>query len=206
MSFVPAAGRAGLIGTYDATIRLTMRESRWRPAVAALAGSGVVVEVGAGTGTQSLELARSAAAVLAVEPDPSALSIARSKADASRVRWLEGMADALPVESGSADAVVMTLMLHHLDGAGKRAALREAHRVLRASGRLIVADWGVPFGPVPRAGMRALARIDGEAGIRDHVAGRLPAFIEEAGFTAPQRHARLGTLWGTLELLTATRP
>jgi ubiquinone/menaquinone biosynthesis C-methylase UbiE len=206
VSFVPAAGHEAFTGTYDFTIALTMREARWRPAVASLAGSGVVVEVGAGTGTQSLLLAGEGGEVVAVDPDPSALEIARAKEGADRVRWLEGMAAGLPVDSGAADAVVMTLMLHHLDAGGKGAALAEARRVLRPGGRLVVADWGVPAGPVPRAGMRLLAKIDGEAGIRDHVAGRLPALIEGAGFDPPERHARLGTVWGTLELLTATRP
>ena len=206
MSFVPAAGHEAFTGVYDLVTALTAREARWRPAVASLAGAGVVVEIGAGTGTQSLLLAGEGGEVVAVDPDRSALEIARAKDGADRVRWLEGMADALPLESGSADAVVMALMLHHLDGAGKQAALREAARVLRPGGRLVVADWGVPAGAVPRAGMRLLAKIDGEAGIRDHVAGRLPALIEAAGFEAPERHARLGTVWGTLELLTARRP
>ena len=42
-------------------------------------------------------------------------------------------------------------------------------------------------------------------GERDHVAGHLPSLIAEAGFSPPKRHARLGTVWGTLDLLTATR-
>jgi hypothetical protein len=54
--------------------------------------------------------------------------------------------------------------------------------------------------------MRVLARIDGEPGIRDHVAGRLPELIASAGFDRPARRARLGTVWGTLELLRAARP
>ena len=210
MSFVPAAGRFAL-RLYDPVLRLTMREARWRPVVAALAAgsSGSVVEVGAGTGAQTLALADltgEGGQVVAVDADSSALSRARAKPGAERVRWVEGMADSLPVEAGSADAVVMTLLLHHLDADGKRAALAEAARVLRAGGRLVVADWGRPRGPVPRLGARALTAIDGEAGLRDHLAGHLPHVIADAGFAPPECHGSLGTIWGTLELLTATRP
>ena len=207
MSFVPAAGRFAL-ALYDPVLRLTMRERRWRPAVAALA-SGVVVEVGAGTGAQSLLLASSAGEggqVVAVDADSSALAVARAKPGAERVRWVEGMASSLPVDAGSADAVVMTLLLHHLDLDAKRAAFNEAARVLRAGGKLVVADWGRPRGPVPLLGARALTAIDGEAGLRDHLAGHLPRLIVDAGFAPPKRHGTLGTIWGTLELLSATRP
>ena len=210
MSFVPAAGSFAL-RLYDPVLRLTMREARWRPAVAGLAAdqASLVVEVGAGTGAQSLLLASSAGEggqVVAVDADSSALSRARAKPGAERVRWVEGMAASLPVEAGSADAVVMTLLLHHLGADGKRAALAEAARVLRAGGRLVVADWGPPRGPLSRLGARALVAIDGEAGLRDHLAGDLPRLIADAGFAPPTRHGSLGTIWGTLELLSATRP
>lgn len=204
-SFVPAAGWSALTRAYDPVLAVTMREGLWRPVVASLAGGGVVVEVGAGTGSQSLELAGAGARVVAVDPDSSALAIAARKPGADAVDWREGMADALPVDSASADAVVMTLLLHHLDADGKRGALREAARVLRPGGRLCVADWGRPGGLAPRLGALVLRQVDGAAGVDDMLAGRLPAFVTGAGFAPPRRVGRLGTVWGTVELLVAAR-
>lgn len=92
-----------------------------------------------------------------------------------------------------------------IDGDPEALALAEARRVLRPGGRIHIADWGKPRDPLMRAGLFALAIFDGFDGIRDHVAGRLPSFVEGAGFGAVIRHDRLRTAWGSLELLSATR-
>jgi ubiquinone/menaquinone biosynthesis C-methylase UbiE len=205
--YVPAAGRAWLTRAYDPVLALTMRERRWRGALAGLAGGGLVVDVGAGTGAQSLILAsRDGTRVLAVDGDPAALSIARRKPGADAVDWRVGLAASLPVETGAADAVVMTLLLHHLDAGGKRAALGDALRVLRPGGRLCVADWGTPRRALPKLGARVLRAVDGAAGLDDHLAGGLPAVIAGAGFGEPRLCGRVPTVWGTLELLVASRP
>ena len=57
-----------------------------------------------------------------------------------------------------------------------------------------------------RAAFFTLQLIDGFAGTADHAAGRLPAFIEGAGFGEVELHDRLRTAWGSLELLSAERP
>jgi SAM-dependent methyltransferase len=111
--------------------------------------------------------------------------------------------DALPLEDGCADAVVMSLLLHHLESDGKRAALEEARRVLRPEGRLHIADWGKPQGALLRAGFLFLQLLDGFANTRDHAAGRLPAFIEAAGFDEATTWRRLRTPWGSFELTSA---
>lgn len=205
---MPAAGRAAFTRLYDPVVSATLREGAWRGVVADLPDRGVVVDVGCGTGEQALVLAAlagDAGSVIAVDGDPAVLEIARSKAGAPAVDWRVGLADALPVEAASADAVVMTLLLHHLDATAKRAALAEAVRVLRPGGYLSVADWGTPRGVVPALGARALRALDGSAGLDDHLAGRLPAYIAAASFTAPRLRARLATVWGTLEILGAER-
>ena len=47
----------------------------------------------------------------------------------------------LPFEDGSFDVVVSSLAIHNVSGAGDRAkALREAARVLKRGGKLVIAD------------------------------------------------------------------
>ena len=134
------------------------------------------------------------------------MALARAKDGAEAVEWKQGLANALPLADGSCDRATMSLLLHHLDADGKRAALAEAHRVLRPGGSIHIADWGKPQDPLMRIGLFTLAIFDGFDGIRDHAAGRLPLFIEGAGFGEVCRHDRLRTPGGSLELLSATRP
>jgi ubiquinone/menaquinone biosynthesis C-methylase UbiE len=211
--YVPAAGLRGLTRFYDPIIAVTMREQLFRgrltkQLLADLPAEAAIADVGAGTGTFAIGLAAAApsATVVAVDGDPEVLAIAQAKPGAAAVEWRQGLAGELPLADGSCDRVAMSLLLHHLDADGKRAALAEAHRVLRPGGSLHIADWGKPQDPLMRAGLFTLALFDGFDGIRDHAAGRLPRFIEGAGFAEVRRHDRLRTVAGSLELLSAARP
>lgn len=208
--YVPAAGRAALTRLYDPGMALTMRERAWRPplldrVVAGLPEGGRVVDVGAGTGTFAIALAgaRPDIEVVAVDGDPEALDLARSKPGGERIDWCEGLAGRLPLDEASVDAVTMSLLLHHLDPAGKRAALAEAARVLRPGGSLHVADWGRPQRPLERVGFLLLRVLDGFENTRDHAAGRLPTLVADAGFAAIATWRAIGTPWGRLELTSA---
>jgi ubiquinone/menaquinone biosynthesis C-methylase UbiE len=124
---------------------------------------GRILDLGTGTGTLAIALAaaRPDAAVIAVDGDPQALALARRKRGADRVQWREGLAGELTLEDADVDAAVMSLLLHHLERAAKRRALRDVRRVLRPSGRLFVADWGRPHDPIMRAAFAVLQLIDG---------------------------------------------
>jgi ubiquinone/menaquinone biosynthesis C-methylase UbiE len=208
--YVTAAGLRGLTRFYDSIVALTTRERLFRGQLAEQVSAGLregarVADIGAGTGTFAIALAadRPATEVIGIDGDPEALRIARAKPGSGGVEWKQGLAAELPLADGSCDRVVMSLLLHHLDPDGKRAALAECHRVLRPDGRLHIADWGKPQDPLMRAGLFTLAVFDGFDGIRDHAAGRVPAFVTDAGFSEVERHNRLRTAWGTLELLSA---
>jgi ubiquinone/menaquinone biosynthesis C-methylase UbiE len=102
-----------------------------------------VVDVGAGTGLLTLHLAPVVRRVWAVDIAPSMCDYLRTKAASAGIENVDvvvASAVSLPLIDGCADLVVSNYCLHHLDERGKRAALAEAHRVLRPGGRLVFGD------------------------------------------------------------------
>lgn len=73
--------------------------------------------------------------VTGLDSNPEMLAVARERL--SRIRWLEGAAEALPFGDGEFDAVVSQFGLMFFDD--RVGALREALRVRRPGGRLVVA-------------------------------------------------------------------
>jgi ubiquinone/menaquinone biosynthesis C-methylase UbiE len=203
--FVPALGRHALTPLYDATMALTMRERAFRPAVVAeLLRSprpARVLDVGAGTGTLAAALAAAAPEVegVGVEPDPAM----RERAARKGVRLLDGMADALPLPDASFDAATATLVLHHLSVEAKARALRELRRVVRPGGRVVVADWGRPAGPLSRVAFRSVQLLDGAETTRSHLDGIVERLARETGYADVAVLRRWRTAFGTLELLAA---
>jgi ubiquinone/menaquinone biosynthesis C-methylase UbiE len=208
--YVPAARWRIFTRLYDPILALTMRERVWREEMlrrleAEVPEGGTVVDLGCGTGTFALALKerRPDAQVIGVDGDEEILARARAKPGAERIEWREGLAQDLPVEAQSADAVTTSLVLHHLLPEDKRKALAEAKRVVKPSGDLHVGDWGRPADPLMSGAFFVAQAIDGFDRTADHRAGRLPAFIEEAGFSTVERYGRFRTGFGVVELLTA---
>jgi len=98
---------------------------------------GRVVEVGAGTGLNLRHYPAAVTEVVALEPDPHMIRwLAGAAGSASApVELLRASADGLPFEAGSADTVVMSLVLCSVQDV--LTALAEARRVLRPGGRLL---------------------------------------------------------------------
>jgi ubiquinone/menaquinone biosynthesis C-methylase UbiE len=208
--YIPATRWRTFTRLYDPMLALTMRERRFRSLMlgrveADLPEKGAALDLGCGTGTFALALAarRPDARIEAVDGDEEILAVAQAKPGAAAVRWHEGLAQAVPGPSGSVDVVTISLVLHHLLPGDKREALAEARRILKPGGHLHVADWGAPSDPLMSGLFLVAQAIDGFDRTADHRAGRLPAFVTEAGFGPVERYASLRTAVGSLDLLTA---
>jgi len=116
-----------------------------------------VVDVGSGAGFDSFIAAGQvgmSGEVIGIDMTPEMLTKSRRNAEGlgvTHVRFLEGLAEALPVEDGWADVVISNGVINLC--ADKQAALAEINRVLRPGGVLQFAD--IANGrPVPLEALR----------------------------------------------------
>jgi ubiquinone/menaquinone biosynthesis C-methylase UbiE len=101
----------------------------------------VIADLGAGEGSLSQLLARSAQEVIAVDNSEKMVEFGTRLARKHGVRNLEyrkGDLEALPIEEGTVDVALLSQSLHHAPN--PQQALAEAHRILKAGGRIIVLD------------------------------------------------------------------
>lgn len=101
-----------------------------------------VADLGTGTGRMIELLAPLADRVVGIDQSPAMLNLARTRLEKSGLRNVQlrqGDLYALPVERDGYDFVVLHQVLHYLDDPLR--ALREAARILRPGGRLLVIDF-----------------------------------------------------------------
>jgi ArsR family transcriptional regulator len=113
----------------------------WSRALGMLLPPLEVADLGCGEGYLTVETARWARHVTAI--DRSAAVLTRAKALAARkklsnISWKKGELEALPLETASMDAALLSQALHH--AAEPADALAEASRVLKPGGRLLILD------------------------------------------------------------------
>jgi ubiquinone/menaquinone biosynthesis C-methylase UbiE len=191
--FIPGARFGRLTPAYDRLCRMMGFGERMRAFETGVIGSTAgkrLIEVGCGTGELLRAACREAtpARVVGLDPDPAMLAQAEAKLRDAGIaaELVRGTAEALPFPDGSFDLVLSSLMLHHLDTATKRAALREWRRVLAPGGSLVLVDFGVPRSRLLRLVLWP-ARFGLHEQVGDNLRGRVPAFVREAGFSCEER-------------------
>ena len=150
---------SAIAGSYDLNNRvhsLWLDQSWRRRAVrtAAVRPGDAVLDVACGTGDLSQAFAATAASkVVGLDFTPAMLDHARRKqrdlarAQADKLSYVDGDAQALPFADGSFDVVSIAFGIRNVQSPER--ALAEFHRVLRPGGRLVVLEFDRPaFAPV----------------------------------------------------------
>jgi ubiquinone/menaquinone biosynthesis C-methylase UbiE len=174
----------------DPTNRMTVEAAGLKP-------EDVVVDVGCGGG----EAVRVAAEqvvrgrAIGVDPTPAMIRIAteqtRDHACVDRIRFVEGPAEKLPLESGGASVVLAINSLHHW--AQPDAGLDEVWRVLAPGGRFFIGDEETETGGWSQA----------EGDMSDAI--KIQRLVERHGFESV-RTSRHTDADAVLLLMEATKP
>ncbi len=155
-----------------------------------------VLEIGCGTGTVTLMAAqRVGMGGAAVGTDPSPEMMARALVKLQRkplpqVAFLAAGGDDLPFPAGHFDAVILFLVIHEMAHADRIASLREAMRVLKPGGHVVIGELGRPDSLVGRFLLRLLLAAE-EDEARDFLERGLPAILADA---AGERLREVGTV------------
>ncbi len=167
-----------------------------------------VLDIGCGTGVLSrmigdrLEVAAGGES-LGIDAAAKMIAVARKKRATDSCRFEVMAAENLAFQASTFDAVVSSLFFHHVSMDLKRQALAEAYRVLKAGGRLVVADMHVPTTWIGALMSHVSRWFFMQPQIGENIRGVLPDLIAEAGFYPPET---VGTYCGYIAVFNSRKP
>lgn len=161
-----------------------------------------VLDVGCGTGSLAIAAKRRVGpdgAVTGIDASPEMLARAVNKARkaGTAVRFEEAPAQALPFPAARFDAVLSTVMFHHLPRTSREQCAREMKRVLKPGGRAFIVDFAAPA-QRRHSPLDHIHRRHGHVSLDD-----VAATIEKAGLVVAER-GPIG--YRNLHFVLATKP
>lgn len=188
--------------TYDTVAAIVSRGlwRHWITAVLPLLQGGRVLELGSGTGYLQRALARAGVAAVGLDASPQMLRLARRKV--ARAGYdaplLRGYAQQLPFPSASFSDVVATFPAEYILDP---ATIREAWRVLRPGGQLLLVDAALLTEEDTYSAAVDLAyRVTHQTTRNDP----RPALLEAAGFAVSEEWVTVQA--SQIQLLRGTKP
>lgn len=162
---------------------------------------GRILELGVGTGSNLRHYPVEVTDVVGIDPYHAMVERARETARelerdglSYRIRIHQADAQCLPYDDGSFDAVVAFLTLCTIPDPA--AAAREAHRVLKPGGRLLVLEHvAAGAGSRLERWQRRLDPLWTRAAVGCHLDRDTDRVLREAGFTGPLEHYRDGVFF-----------
>ena len=167
-----------------------------------------ILDLGCGTGVLTRRIADqldapSGGVSVGIDAAAKMIRVARKKRASPTCRFEVAAAENLPFENASFDAVVSSLFFHHVPLDLKEKAFAEAWRVLRAPGKLIVADMHTPTTRMGALVSHVSRWFFLQPQIGENIRGVLPALMEKAGFEPPKHE---GTYFGYIAIFSSRKP
>ncbi len=183
---------------YDRICRVFGLGSAFRQrtvAIARLHPGEAVLDVGCGTGVLTRLAANAvgpAGHVWGIDPAPDMIRLAQTTAaSGNKAQFRPGVIESLVFDDSSFDVVFISLVLHHLPPDLQRTGLKEACRVLKANGRVVVVDLDRPKSTIQQMLLSPLRMSERSAAL---IRGQMPELLREAGFA----HVVPAGRWGML--------
>lgn len=166
-----------------------------------------ILDLGCGTGLLCEKISHrldpdQGGSITGIDAAGRMIEAARSKRGSSLCRFEAMAAEHLDFADSSFDAVVSSLFFHHIPLDLKEQSLREANRVLKPGGKLVIADMDKPttvFGALISHVSRWFFL---QPQIAENIQGVLPELIATTGFAHPQRVAHY---FGYISLFSTTK-
>lgn len=152
-------------------------------ALANISTGEAILDVGCGTGEltrRARERTGAQGRAIGIDPAPEMIQVARRNAATARLEidFRVGVVEALPFPDATFDVVLSSLMMHHLQGELKQAALTEIYRALKPRGRLVIVDLKRPTGRLGKMTAALMMHGGMKSGVQE-----LAPLVEAVGLT-----------------------
>lgn len=192
---------------YDFLVANLMREKRFKGLLVKQfhnQNPQNILDIGCGTATLTILMQKHypKAQMTGLDGDESILAIAQKKMKQENFafEFVKAMSYSMPFAENTFDVATSSIMLHHLSDSDKIKTLTEAHRVLKPNGEINIADWGKASNFMMRTLFHIIQLLDGYDTTTSNVQGRIPEFMQKAGFRDVKEVSKINTVLGTVSL------